>query len=132
LYNIETLAKLAGISRRAVRYYIQRGLLQAPEGQKRGSYYTEKHLERLQEIIKYAARGVPLIKMKEALDNNKFPEGNENFETPQGNIRREKFERVKLGNGIELQFKDNLLNQNELKKIKGVIEEIMKGKSNDN
>ena len=49
-YSIGELADLAGISRRAVRFYVQRGLLQSPEGVGRGDHYTTAHIERLQQI----------------------------------------------------------------------------------
>lgn len=129
MYNIETLARLAGITRRAVRYYIQRGLLAPPEGQKRGSYYTEQHLNRLKDIIRYSSQGVPLIKMKDALEGN--PEKTICPEKQNRKIKRDKFERIKFAGGIELQFKSDVLNEDELEKIKSVVEEIMKGKSND-
>ncbi len=66
--DIERLAKLAGTTRRTVRYYIQRGLLDPPKGEKRGSYYTEEHVERLRRIQSLSGQGVPLIHMKRMLD----------------------------------------------------------------
>ena len=64
MYNIETLAKLAGLTRRTIRYYVQKGLLEPPEGGGRGSYYTDAHLEQLQKTQKWSEQGVPLIHMK--------------------------------------------------------------------
>ena len=45
--SIQDLADRAEVSRRAIRYYIQRGLLASPQGRGRGSRYTQAHLETL-------------------------------------------------------------------------------------
>ncbi|MDI9528467.1 MAG: MerR family transcriptional regulator [Candidatus Cloacimonadota bacterium] len=44
-YSIAELASAAGVSRRAVRYYVQRKIIDPPCGGGRGSYYTEQHLQ---------------------------------------------------------------------------------------
>src|ERR1044072_9266282 len=48
--SITELADAAGISRRAVRFYVQRGLIPAPTGLGRGRHYDQSHLERLKQI----------------------------------------------------------------------------------
>jgi DNA-binding transcriptional MerR regulator len=64
VYKLEALSEKTGVSRRAIRYYIQRGLLPPPEGKLKGAYYTEEHLKRLNEINLLSERGVPLAQMK--------------------------------------------------------------------
>ncbi|MGA2477443.1 MAG: MerR family transcriptional regulator [Spirochaetia bacterium] len=71
MYNIDNLASLSGLSRRTIHYYVQRGLLEPPEGGGRGSYYTESHLRALKRIAELAAQGVPLIHMKALLEGEK-------------------------------------------------------------
>lgn len=44
-FSIGELAAAAGISRRAVRFYVQSGVIEPPCGAGRGSYYTDRHLE---------------------------------------------------------------------------------------
>jgi DNA-binding transcriptional MerR regulator len=68
VFNIETLAQKAGLTRRTVRYYVQRGLLEPPQGGGRGSYYTEEHLRRLERIRAWSEQGVPLMHIKAMLD----------------------------------------------------------------
>ncbi len=75
IYNIDTLARRAGLTRRTVRYYVQRGLLEPPEGGGRGSYYTEEHLRRLERIRSWAEQGVPLLHMKALLESGIEPTG---------------------------------------------------------
>ena len=48
--SIGDLADAAGLSRRAVRYYVQQGLLQPPLGRGRGRHYDRSHLDRLRRI----------------------------------------------------------------------------------
>ncbi|OGV35400.1 MAG: hypothetical protein A2020_06615 [Lentisphaerae bacterium GWF2_45_14] len=123
MYNIETLSKMAGLSRRAVRYYIQRGLLEPPEGTKRGCYYTEKHLERIREIQRLAGQGVPLFKIKEAFEGHPDPGILEIGSTQAPAVTR--WERVDFGRGVELHLRSNALKPFELEQIRSFIEGIV-------
>lgn len=49
-FSIEDLVRLTGLTRRTIRFYVQKGLLKGPEGEKRGAYYTTEHLEELLRI----------------------------------------------------------------------------------
>ena len=46
-YAIGDLARLAGVSRRTVRYYVQEGLIPAPHGVGRGDHYGQEHLDQI-------------------------------------------------------------------------------------
>ncbi|MDR1870978.1 MAG: helix-turn-helix domain-containing protein [Deltaproteobacteria bacterium] len=59
-YSIETLGSLTGLSQRTIRYYIQVGLVSRPEGQGRGSRYTNQHLGELLNVAKLASQGFSL------------------------------------------------------------------------
>jgi len=59
-YSIGDLAAAAGVSRRTVRFYVQRELLPPPEGLGRGARYTDRHLARLLQIKGWQEQGVPL------------------------------------------------------------------------
>ena len=67
-YGIEELADLGGVTRRTVRYYVQRGLLPTPLGTGRGPHYTAAHLERLIHIRTLQETGVPLAEVASRLD----------------------------------------------------------------
>src|SRR5512147_317142 len=58
--NIAELADAAGVSRRAVRFYVQEKLLEPPEGAGRGSHYTPRHLEQLQRLAQWQRAGYSL------------------------------------------------------------------------
>lgn len=59
-FGIDQLCALTGVARRTVRFYTQKGLLEPPEGERRGAYYTRRHLEQLLLIRKWQAAGVSL------------------------------------------------------------------------
>ena len=59
-FGIDELCTLTGVARRTVRFYTQKGLLDPPEGERRGAYYTRRHLEQLLLIRKWQAAGVSL------------------------------------------------------------------------
>ena len=67
-YRIKELAELGGVTRRTVRYYVQRGLLPTPLGTGRGPHYTPTHLERLIQIRQLQETGVPLAEIAARLD----------------------------------------------------------------
>jgi DNA-binding transcriptional MerR regulator len=127
LFNIEYLTKKTGVSRRTVRYYIQRGLLPPPLGRKRGSYYTEAHLERLQLILRLSDQGVPLIQIKKILDS----ESPENTPAPVRKIIRRKFEKVEISSGIELITRPEYFDDIEITQIKEFILKLLEEKKHD-
>lgn len=59
-FGIDELCGLTGVARRTVRFYTQKGLLDPPEGERRGAHYTRHHLEQLLLIRKWQAAGVSL------------------------------------------------------------------------
>src|SRR5262245_17294340 len=67
-YGIKELAELGGVTRRTVRYYVQRGLLPTPLGTGRGPHYTLAHLERLIHIRQLQETGVPLVEIEARFD----------------------------------------------------------------
>lgn len=56
--SIGDLCQRAGVTRRRVRYYIQRGLLPRPHGQGRGARYSDEHVYRLEQIKPLADQGM--------------------------------------------------------------------------
>lgn len=125
MYNIETLAKLSGLTRRTIRYYVQRSLLKPPQGGGRGSYYTDEHVERLKKINKWSEQGVPLIHMRDMLEG-RTP--NDQIDVLTG-IRTEFQERCLLDEGIELTFRQDQLSHDELLQIRTFIKDLLRRKS---
>ncbi len=67
-YKLEDLAKLAGVSPRTVRYYVQRGLLPAPTFRGKDTAYGDDHLARLQAIRKLQDQYLPLDAIQAELE----------------------------------------------------------------
>lgn len=69
-WKLDELAQRAGVSARTVRYYVQRGLVPAPEFRGPDTAYTEEHLTRLRAIRVLQARHLPLDAIEAALAGN--------------------------------------------------------------
>lgn len=58
--SLQQLSDQAQVPVRTVRYYIQKGLMPGPEGEKRGAFYTEGHLAELIRIRTWQGAGLSL------------------------------------------------------------------------
>jgi DNA-binding transcriptional MerR regulator len=66
-FALTDLCSLAGMSRRTVRYYIQQGLVNRPNGNRRGAYYTQEHLEQLLTVRKWQQAGLNLERIRDII-----------------------------------------------------------------
>ncbi len=101
IFTLEELGNLVDLPRRTVRYYIQIGLVDRPEGAGRGAHYTSRHLDQLLEIRKWQQAGLSLDRIRELLG----PEGQEARVPPprprqKGTV--EVWSHVVIDDGIEL------------------------------
>ena len=65
--DLAELTARAGVSARTVRYYIQQGLLPAPESRGPGAHYTAEHLDRLLLIRRLQREHLPLAEIRRRL-----------------------------------------------------------------
>lgn len=65
---IGELAKLADVTVRTIRYYLNEGLLQEPEKKGRYAYFSEEHLERLALIRRLKDLRLPLEEIRLILE----------------------------------------------------------------
>lgn len=72
---IGDLADRTRLARRAIRFYIQRGLLDPPRGKGRGSEYDQSHVERLARIKALQGAGHSLEAVKHILERGGDPPG---------------------------------------------------------
>ncbi len=104
--SIGELADAAGLTRRAVRFYVQQGLLQAPFGRGRGRHYDRSHLDRLKRIAELQQAGHSLEAIRRILA------GGEAHPIPEPDRRPRVrpvlssglWTRVELAEGVELHF----------------------------
>lgn len=96
--SIDELATLAGVTSRTVRYYIAEGLLDRPEGEKRGAHYLQRHLEQLLVIRRWTDAGLSLDRVRELLAG--APEDPPLRAAAPGSV--EVWSRVTLADGLEV------------------------------
>jgi DNA-binding transcriptional MerR regulator len=100
-FGIKELADLGGVSRRTVRYYVQRGLLPTPTGTGRGSHYTQEHLDRLVQIRTWQEDGVTLAEIERRVGLQ--PEATPEMPPPVAAVPGgEDWTRITLHPGVEL------------------------------
>lgn len=72
-WSIDDLCNLAALPKRTVRYYLQMGLIDKPMGEKRGSYYEQRHLSQLLRIRELSDAGVSLDRIRMVLAGDDAP-----------------------------------------------------------
>jgi DNA-binding transcriptional MerR regulator len=103
--SIGELADAAGLSRRAVRFYVQQGLLPPPSGRGRGSFYDESHNERLKKILELQQAGHSLDAIRRILDGKPVAApASPPRRAARVNLSAELWTRLKLMEGVELHF----------------------------
>jgi DNA-binding transcriptional MerR regulator len=106
---IGELADAAGLTRRAIRYYVQQGLLPAPLGRGRGRHYDDSHLRALKRIAELQQAGHPLDAIRKILTGaGAVPEqvgAPENGRSKRRAVlSAELWTRLRLMEGVELHF----------------------------
>ena len=69
-YALADLCVLADLPLRTVRYYVQLGIVDRPEGETRAARYGARQLEQLLLIKKWTAAGVSLERIREMLHSD--------------------------------------------------------------
>jgi len=97
-YSIKDLASLGGVSRRTVRYYVQRGLIPPPLGTGRGNHYTQEHLDLLLSVKDAQQVGKSLDQISREIKGEPWSPPQEEDETPE----MSSWIRVEIESGVEL------------------------------
>ena len=98
-YTLPELAALAGVTPRTVRYYIAEGLVDRPEGEKRGAHYLRRHLEQLLRIRRWTDAGLSLDRVRELMAG--APEDPAPRRAAPGSV--EVWSRLTVADGLEVQ-----------------------------
>jgi len=72
-YPLTELCVLADLPVRTVRYYVQLGLVDRPEGETRAARYSAHHLEQILLIKKWTTAGVSLERIRDLLHGEQAP-----------------------------------------------------------
>lgn len=73
VHTLSELCQLTDLSPRTVRYYVQMGLVDRPQGETRAARYGGRHLEQLLLIKKWSMAGVSLERIRELLQGAAAP-----------------------------------------------------------
>jgi DNA-binding transcriptional MerR regulator len=125
--SIGELAEAAGLSRRAVRFYVQQRLLPTPLGRGRGRHYDASHLGRLRQIGDLQAAGHSLDAIRRILDGKPVEppaaspadhrdNGASRPARPRPALSAELWTRLRLADGVELSF-DTTKHQPDVKAL---------------
>jgi DNA-binding transcriptional MerR regulator len=119
-YSVAELAELADVSRRAIRFYVTRGLLAPPEGVGRGAYYTGAHRDRLLALKRLQESGLSLDEVAAALQSagpvGLVVEAREPSR-PRSSAPAERWLRVRVRDGVELLVRDGILSSQALETV---------------
>ena len=132
-YSIGELAGATGLTRRAIRFYVQRGLLPPPSGRGRGRHYGREHVERLQQVKELQIAGHALEAIKCILDDEAQPPARTNTRRNKTRAARrltaQLWTRVQLAEGVELQLDTakHLLDADQLVAIQQAVGKILQG-----
>jgi DNA-binding transcriptional MerR regulator len=72
-FTLDELCTLVDLPKRTVRYYIQLGLVDRPEGETRAARYFPRHVEQLLQVRKWTDAGVSLERIRELLSGEVPP-----------------------------------------------------------
>ncbi len=99
-FTLDELISLVDLPKRTVRFYIQKGLVDRPEGPRRTAVYTERHLEQLLAVKKWQRAGLSLERIGEIL--RREAEGELPPSPPKRPGDVEVWSRLHLNDGLEL------------------------------
>lgn len=96
--SFDELCTAVDLPSRKVRYYIQMGLVDRPDGTTRWAKYTTRHVEQLLSIKKWQRAGLSLERIRELLHGE--PDDLPPKRQPAGSI--EVWSRLTVAHGVEL------------------------------
>jgi DNA-binding transcriptional MerR regulator len=138
--SISELADAAGLTRRAVRFYVQQKLLPAPNGLGRGKHYDASHLERIKQIRQLQLAGHSLEEIRQLLDGGGVAPKAESFVSippaPRAGVsvvRAELWRRLRISEGLELSFDATRFNPSveDLMRLRDTIASVFRDEPDD-
>jgi DNA-binding transcriptional MerR regulator len=141
--TIAELAAAAGVSRRAVRFYVQRRLMGPPLGRGRGRHYDRGHLEQLERIreLQLAGHSLDAIRRIQKGEAVSPPDDSRSVRSrPRSTMRAGLWTRLQIADGVELHLdatrhnpdvKNLLVIQEAIRKILGGVNKQEGTKSTD-
>ena len=82
IFTLDDLCSLLKMNKRKIRFYIQKGLLDRPEGSGKGAYYTYRHVEQLLAVNKWKDAGLSLERIQEIVSTSTTETDNDKATPP--------------------------------------------------
>ena len=119
-FNLDELCALVDLPRRTVRFYMQQGLVDRPEGSGRGAHYTPRHLDQLLTIKKWKQAGLSLERIGELLGGAETPVPPPPVRPGQVDV----WSRVHIAEGVELHLEPKRAGLSP-EQLRALVREIM-------
>jgi DNA-binding transcriptional MerR regulator len=71
MYNLQSISTLTGLPVRTIRYYIQKHLVDKPEGARKTATYNHEHLEQLMTVKRLSSSGLSLAAIAKVMNGTK-------------------------------------------------------------
>jgi DNA-binding transcriptional MerR regulator len=123
--TIDEVSGLTAVSPRTIRFYIQKGLVDRPVGQRKAAHYTREHVRQLLEIEKWKAAGVSLEAIRGIMAGGQSGPGMPEPAQRPGEIRL--CSKVWLAPGLELYLDPSelRLDAEQLRRLAGRIVDLV-------
>mgnify|MGYP006092772557 CR=1 FL=1 len=121
MYSLQEISKLADLPARTIRYYIQKGLVDKPDGARKTASYGQLHLEQLMTVKRLSDSGLSLAAIAKVMAGKQPHQLNENDAPLLGEVRVKSH--IHITCGVELSFDPRLcdLSQTQLRALTQVI-----------
>jgi DNA-binding transcriptional MerR regulator len=119
-WSVGDLARLGGVSRRTVRYYVQEGLIPPPRGLGRAATYGHDHLERLLRVKELQERGLTLEEVRREVEPGRRAKDlkeKERTSAAQARLARSLWTRIEILPGVELHLSSGSLAPSKLDEL---------------
>ena len=119
-FNLDELCALVDLPRRTVRFYMQQGLVDRPEGSGRGAHYTARHVDQLLTVKKWKQAGLSLERIGELLGGAETPVPPPPVRPGQVDV----WSRVHIAEGVELHLEPRRAGLSP-EQLRALVREIM-------
>ena len=119
-FNLDELCTLVDLPRRTVRFYMQHGLVDRPEGAGRGAHYTTRHVDQLLTVKKWKQAGLSLERIRELVEGGGIPVPPPAVKPGQVDV----WSRMHVADGVELHIEPKRAGLNP-EKLRALVGEIM-------
>jgi DNA-binding transcriptional MerR regulator len=121
MYGLQDISTLTGLSVRTIRYYIQKNLVDKPEGARKTATYGQLHLEQLMTVKRLSEAGLSLAAIAKVMNGSKKATVHSSDLQP-GQIRA--VSQVHITPGIELTI-DPLVCNLDTKQLRELTEQLI-------